>query len=61
VAAAAAREELEQLSTDLLDKASGGPRAAGEPGPESEGEGDEEARRRARARGGARRRVLSRF
>jgi hypothetical protein len=42
VAAAAAREELEQLNPDLLNKASGGPSAAGEPGQESEGEGDEE-------------------
>jgi hypothetical protein len=39
VAAAIAREELEQLNPNLLDKASGGPSAAGEPGPESEGKG----------------------
>jgi hypothetical protein len=42
VAAAALREELERLNPDLLDKATGGPSAAGEPGPESDGEGDEE-------------------
>jgi hypothetical protein len=52
VAAAAAREELEQLNSDLLDKASGGPTAAGEPGQESEGEGTRRARRGAMARGG---------
>jgi hypothetical protein len=52
VAAAAAREELKQLNPDLLNKASGGPSAAGEPGPESEGEEDEEGEEgRGRGRG----------
>jgi hypothetical protein len=52
VAAAAAREELEQLNPDLLDKASGGPSAAGEPGQESEGEGDEEGEEGGEGSGG---------
>jgi hypothetical protein len=52
VAAAAAPEELEQLNPDLLDKASGGPSAAGEPGQESEGEGDEEGEEGGEGSGG---------
>jgi hypothetical protein len=53
VAAAAAREELEQLNPDLLDKASGGPSAAGEPGQESEGEGDEKGEEAGEGSGGS--------
>jgi hypothetical protein len=52
VAAAAARKELEQLNPDLLDKASGGPSAADEPGQESEGEGDEEGEEGGEGSGG---------
>jgi hypothetical protein len=52
VAAAAAREELEHLNPDLLDKATGGPSVAGEPGPESEGEGDEEGEEGGEGSGG---------
>jgi hypothetical protein len=52
VAAAAAREELEQLNPDLLDKASGDPSAACEPGPESKSEGDEEGKEGGEGSGG---------
>jgi hypothetical protein len=52
VAAAAAWEELEQLNSNLLDKALGDPSAAGEPGPESEGEGDEEGKEGGEGSGG---------
>jgi hypothetical protein len=61
VAAAAAREELEQLNPDLLDKALGSPALPASPGRRVRARGTRRARRGARARGGARRRVLSRF
>jgi hypothetical protein len=61
VAAAAAREELEQLNPDLLNKALGAPALPASPGRRVRARGTRRARRWARPQGRARRRVLSRF
>jgi hypothetical protein len=61
VAAAAAREEFEQLNPDLLDKASRAPALPTSRGWRVRARGTRRARRGARAWGRAWRRKLSRF